>query len=54
MMLIPFAMYQLQWRRDEGGCGGLAALAFNAAFNLCLLLLFVQFYKGTYKKRKRS
>jgi hypothetical protein len=34
-----------------GGCAGAAALAYNAAFNLCLLLLFVQFYLSTYRKR---
>jgi hypothetical protein len=52
-MLIPFAFYQLQWRAEEGGCVGLAALLFNAAFNFCLLLLFIQFYVGSYRKVRR-
>jgi len=44
--------FHFQRRQD---CAGLAALAFNAAFNAALLGLFVQFYRQAYKKRpKRS
>lgn len=54
VLLAPFLMYQLVWRVEDGGCEGLGALCFNAAFNLCLLGLFVQFYLGTYKHKQAS
>lgn len=50
--LPVFLLYQLHLRKDAGGCAGLEALAFNAAFNLALLLLFVQFYRASYSRRQ--
>jgi hypothetical protein len=50
--LAPFLMYQLKWRAQQGGCKGLAALGFNAAFNACLLALFLQFYHASYQRSK--
>lgn len=52
-MLLPFIGYQFWWRQGQGGCKGLAALGFNAGFNLCLLLLFLQFYTSAYKSKQR-
>ena len=54
LTLVPFAGYQLRWRAEQGGCQGLAALGFNAGFNLCLLLLFLQFFAVTYKPQRRQ
>ena len=33
-----------------GGCGGKAALLFNATFNLALVLLFGNFFKRNYSR----
>lgn len=54
LTLGPFLFYQFKWRTAEGGCAGVPALTFNAAFNACLLLLFVQFYTAAYKQRSRK
>ena len=46
MLLAPFGVYY-----REAGCSGAAALLFNAAFNLALIVLFGDFFKKSYSKR---
>lgn len=52
LCLPVFFWYQFVGKAHEGGCAGTEALIFNAAFNLCLLFLFIQFFLSTYKKKK--
>jgi GNS1/SUR4 family len=52
LTLAPFLWYQLGGHAASGACAGLAALAFNAAFNACLLLLFAQFYREAYQRKR--
>ena len=54
-LCVPgFIWYHFIEKAGDGGCAGIEALAFNAAFNACLLALFVQFFLSTYKRKQAS
>jgi hypothetical protein len=53
VLATPFIylQYTRWWVQGRDGCHGARAVAFNAAFNISLLALFISFSRRTYKKK---
>jgi hypothetical protein len=54
LISVPFWYLHIIMPGSGAGCSGFGAMVFNAAFNLALLCLFINFHQTSYAAPRRK